>query len=64
MKSKYLSFDVMQGERFVCTLRMPLNLDTIAGYIGDEPVVKGEKIRAYVEQKRPTLIGKDYQIAF
>lgn len=61
---KYLEFDVMCKERFVCTIKMPITLDIIAGYDGDEPVFDWKKIAAYVEQKRPSLKYVDYKICF
>lgn len=54
----------MLRERFVCTLRMPVTLDVIEDYIGDEPVIRSKAISAYVEKKRPSLKGKPYKIFF
>ena len=52
---KYLIFDVMLNERFVCTLKYrfcPLF-----------PITP-EEIAKFVEEKRPSLRGKNYRIAF
>lgn len=57
-------FDVMLHDRFVCTLQMPITLDAIEDYIGDEPVINSEAFARYVEKVRPSLIGKPYRIAF
>ena len=55
-------FDVMIEDRFVCTMCMPVTLDVIESYNGDEPVVSEAAIRRYVEQKRPTLKYENYRI--
>ena len=61
---KTLTFDVMLNERFVCTMKMPLTLDVIDGFDGDEPIVSIEALERYIEQKRPSLKGKAYRICF
>lgn len=52
---KTLKFDIMLHGRFVCTLAykycplFPIDLDDL---------------KRFIEQKRPSLIGKGYNIAF
>ena len=57
MSVKKLVIDVMVGDRFYCTLRMPITFDVIEGYNakGGE-IINYNKIVAYVLEKRPTLI--------
>lgn len=64
MKQEYIKFDVMLKGRFVCTLRLPLSFDIIDSYDGDKPVVDYSVFERFVEQKRPTLKGKPYEIYF
>ena len=64
IQMKKIQFDIMLDGRFVCTMRPPLTLDLIDRFDGDEPVVSLEAIQRYVEQKRPSLKGKDYRICF
>lgn len=61
--TRTIKFDVMLHDRFVCTLRMPVTLDAIEDYMGDEPVIKSEAVVRFVEQERPSLVGKPYTIA-
>lgn len=56
--------DIMHDGRFVCQLRY-----TKRGFpkiIGGEvrEVYESKDIEAFVEQQRPSLKGKDYQIVF
>ena len=63
MTVKKLVIDVMVGDRFYCTLRMPITPDFIIGYNPEGGVnIDPHKIAAYVEEKRPTLKYKDFQI--
>lgn len=59
-----ITFDVMLHERFVCTLSMPLGLKHLVGYNGDEPqfVIPDDDFFRFIEEKRPSLKGKDYHI--
>ena len=52
---KWLIFDVMLQERFICTLKMKIC-----------PLfpVSEDEIKQFVESKRPSLKGKKYIIAF
>lgn len=52
---KDLIFDVMLNGRFVCTLTYP--------YCPLFPVTQ-EELEEFVEKKRPTLRGKNYNIIF
>ncbi len=63
MAVKKLILDIMLHDRFVCTLRMPVTFDMIEDY--DEMggvIINLDKVQEYVENKRPSLIGKDYRI--
>lgn len=60
----YLLIDVMIKDKFVCQLRYtgkPFP-SVVGGVI--IPTYDGEDIRRFVEDKRPSLKGKGYQIAF
>lgn len=62
MKKKNISFDVMMGDLFVATLRMPITLDVIKSYVGDELIIKEDAYVKFTLKKMPTLKGKDFQI--
>lgn len=64
MKEKKIVFDVMSNWHFVCTMRMPITLDMVVDYDGDKPIIDGDALKRYVEQKRPTLKYVDYNILF
>lgn len=49
-----LKFDVMLGDRYVCTLRYPYNPLFI---------LRENELSDFVISKRPTLKGKDFRIA-
>ena len=59
-----VKFDVMVGDRFIDTYRMPITLDVIVDYIGDRPVISGDAMKKFIEKKRPTLKYEDYKIFF
>ena len=59
-----LQFDVMVHGRFVCSLRMPITLDMVTDYVGDQMVINDKAICKYIEKKRPSLKGKPYYICF
>lgn len=61
---KYITFDVMLNGRFQGTFRMPITLDVIEDYVGEKPVIKSRAFSDFVEQKRPSLKGKPYNIFF
>ena len=63
--TKKLVFDIMLNERYICTLRMPISFDMIEEI--DERggvVLRGERLQKYIEEKRPSLKGTNYKIAF
>ncbi len=61
-QNKSIKFDVMMGDRFICTLAMPLGLKYLVGYNGNSPVfdIPYKAFKDYVEEKRPSLIGKKF----
>lgn len=61
---KRIVFDVMIGDRFYDTFRMPLEINMISDYIGDTPVLNIEAIRRKVFEKRPTLKNENFRILF
>ena len=61
---RQIVFDVMLHGRFVCTLRMPITFGIIKDYMGDKPVIDERALTRFVEQQRPSLIGKPYRIEF
>ena len=61
---KKIVFDVMIGDRFYDTFRMPLEINMISDYIGGTPVLNIEAIRKKVLEKRPTLKDENFRILF
>lgn len=63
-KSKYITFDVMLNERFVCTMRYPA-CNAHTEFIGGEfhKVVTSEELEAFVLEQRPSLRNQPYRIA-
>lgn len=61
---KRIVFDVMIGDRFYDTFRMPLEINMISEYIDDTPVLNIEAIRKKVLEKRPTLKNENFRILF
>ena len=61
---KKLTFDIMVGDRFYRTMRMPITLDVIVGYDGEIPIYDIKKIEEWVLQKCPTLKHDNYRICF
>ena len=61
---KRIVFDVMIGDRFYDTFRMPLEINMISEYVDDTPVLNIEAIRRKVLEKRPTLKNEDFKIYF
>ena len=61
---KKIVFDVMIGDRFYDTFRMPLEINMISEYVDDTPVLNIEAIRRKVLEKRPTLKNEDFKIYF
>lgn len=52
---KIFKFDIMLHGRFVCTLAYK--------YCPLFPI-KEEELKDFIEKKRPSLVGKNYNIAF
>ena len=50
---KKLTFDIMVGDRFYKTMRMPITLDMVADYQGDQPIIDGEKNKSMGTTKMP-----------
>lgn len=50
---KKLVFDIMIGDRFYRTMHMPITMDVVIGYQGEQPVIDGEKIKEWVLKKMP-----------
>ena len=48
--------------RFVCTLRLPLYMAD--SYENGKYIVSEQTLKRFVENKRPTLKGKPYNICF
>ena len=61
-----VKFDVMLGWRWICTLTMALGFEYLIGYDGEKPVfdIPMTAFYEYVEQKRPSLKDKKYNIEF
>ena len=61
---KFLLIDVMLDDRFVCQLRYQGRpFPSIVGGV-IIPTYDGADIKRFVEEKRPSLKGKGYQIEF
>lgn len=64
-KSKYFTFDIMLRDRFVCTLRYPLEKVPYLWVDGKpQKCIIYEELEEFILEKRPTLKGKDFQICF
>ena len=61
---KKLTFDIMVGERFYRTMHMPITMDMVIDYQGEQPIIDGEKITEWVLQKCPTLKYDNFTICF
>jgi hypothetical protein len=61
---KGLTFDIMVGERFYSTMHMPITMDMVIGYQGEQPIIDGEKIKEWVLKKCPTLKYDNFTICF
>ena len=61
---KFVLIDVMISGRFICQLRYPGKpFPSVVGGVV-MPVYDGDDIKRFVEEKRPSLIGKGYHIEF
>lgn len=59
-----LTFDIMVGNRFYKTMRMPITIDMVVDYEGDKPIVDLGKVKEWVLQKCPTLKYNNFTICF
>ena len=54
----------MIGDRFIATIKINLTLDLISDYIDDVPAISYNALIKHVEERKPSLKGKDYRIIF
>ena len=63
MTKKVLKFDVMLGDMFYRTLRMPIKINMLRK-VGNDIAVDITNIEQYVLDKCPTLKGKKWHVEF
>ena len=61
---KTLTFDIMVGDKFYRTMHMPITMDMVVDYQGEQPIIDGEKTKEWVLQKSPTLKYDNFTICF
>ena len=61
---KRISVDIMIGERFIATMKINLTLDLISDYTDDVPALSYNALIKHIEERNPSLKGKDYRIMF
>ena len=56
--------DLMTGrdERYIATMRIEPALNMIQGYFRDKPVISVDALCREIEDRRPTLRGRDYKV--
>lgn len=56
--------DLMTGrdDRYIATLRIEPSLNMIQGYFRDKPVISVDALCREIEDRRPTLRGRDYKV--
>lgn len=54
--------DIMIRDRYYATMRIEPSLRMVTDYYGNKPVVSVRELCRVVEERRPTLKGKDYRI--
>lgn len=56
--------DLMTGrdDRYIATLRIEPALNMIQGYFRDKPVISVDALCREIEDRRPTLRGRDYKV--
>lgn len=59
---RILKFDVMLDQRWVATMTMPILPWYITDYVDGLPVIDEGVMKRFAEERRPSLIGKDYKI--
>lgn len=58
-----ITVDLMNRDNiYLGTMRIEPELGMISEYYDDKPVVKVSALRKTIENKRPTLRGKDYKV--
>lgn len=54
----------MIGDRFIATMKINLTLGLISDYIDDVPALSYNALVKHVEERKPSLKGKEYRIIF
>lgn len=62
MTRKDVRFDVMMGDKYICTMVMPFMLAD--DFRDGHPIFNLETFSRFVESRRPSLKNKPYRIAF
>ena len=58
-----ITVDLMNRDNiYLGTMRIEPELNLISDYYGNKPVVKVSALMRTIEDKRPTLRGKDYRV--
>ena len=58
-----ITVDLMNRDNiYLGTMRIEPELSMISDYYDDKPVVSVNALRKTIEEKRPTLRGKDYKV--
>ena len=59
-----ITVDLMTGrdDRYIATLRIEPALNMIQGYFRDKPVISVDALCREIEDRRPTLRGRDYKV--
>lgn len=62
---KIVLLDIMLGERYITTIAYPVSLKNVRS-VNDVLSLNFDynELTEFVEHERPSLIGKDYKIAF
>lgn len=51
-----------RDDRYIATLRIEPALNMIQGYFRDKPVISVDALCREIEDRRPTLRGRDYKV--
>lgn len=51
-----------RDDRYIATLRIEPALNMIQGYFRDKPVISVDALCREIEERRPTLRGRDYKV--
>lgn len=58
-----ITVDLMNRDNiYLCTMRIEPELNLISDYYGNKPVVRVSALRKTIEDRIPTLKGKDYRV--